>query len=49
MAGATVNEPEDLVMSAMIKQFRQEKIDEIMKCFQARFMGQEEAPLLGRS
>ena len=39
-----VNEPEDAVVSEMIKQQPQEQICEITKCFQERFMELGEAP-----
>ena len=44
MSESKVNGPEDVVVSEMMKQFPQEKIYEVTRCFQQRCMGQMDAP-----
>ena len=43
-AEVKVSGPGDSVVAEMIKELLQEKVYEITRCFQARFMGQEGAP-----
>ena len=43
MAEGKVNGPEDSVVTKMIKELFHEKISGITKCFQARFMDQEDS------
>ena len=44
MAEERVNDPEDSIVSEMIKQLPQDKLYEMTKCFQDSFMGLEDAP-----
>ena len=44
MSENKVNGPDDVIVSEMIKQLPQEKIYEVTRCFQQRFMGKMEAP-----